>query len=43
MRAFGVELFKIVLVEENKLEKLRHVKRGFADALSNKTGPRIAL
>jgi rhamnosyltransferase len=43
VRAFGLELIKIVLVERNKGDKLHSVVRGVVDAYKNRTGERIAL
>jgi len=43
VRAFGLELIKIVLVERNKGDKLHNVVRGVVDAYKNRTGERIAL
>ena len=41
MRAMVLEFFKIVLVETNKLEKIKNVVLGIADACRNRTGERV--
>ena len=43
LRAFGLELIKIVSVERNKLDKIRNIARGAVHAFQNKAGPQIAL
>ena len=43
LRAFSLELMKIVLVERNKLDKIRNIARGAVHAFQNKTGRQIAL
>jgi rhamnosyltransferase len=42
VRGFGLELIKIVLVEENKSDKLHSIVRGVVDAYKNRAGERIA-
>jgi len=43
LRAFSMELIKVVLVERNKCDKIRNIARGAVHAFQNKTGPQIAL
>jgi len=43
LRAFCFEFIKIVLVEQNKSDKLHNMVRGSVDAYKNRTGKRIAL
>jgi len=43
LRAFSLELMKIVLVERSKRDKLRNIAGGIVDAYRNRGGERIAL